>query len=130
RHALEGQPGGVHRTLRLRGPSSASLPVTRATSGSSKLDAGKLELETVPFALHEVVEDVGELLAESAHRKGRELVCDVSRRVPATVHGDPKRLGRIITNLVSNAIKFTERGEVVVRVDIRSETAEHVLLRF
>ena len=120
----------MHRTLRLRGPSSASLPVTRATSGSSKLDAGKLELETVPFALHEVVEDVGELLAESAHRKGLELVCDVSRRVPATLHGDPKRLGRILTNLVSNAIKFTKRGEVVVRVDIWSETAEHVLLRF
>ena len=89
----------------------------------SKIEAGKLELENIPFDLHEVVEDVTEMLAERAQKKGLELICDVHPGVPQRIYGDPGRLRQILLNLASNAVKFTERGEVVVEV---RRTAESV----
>src|SRR5439155_91550 len=83
-----------------------------------------------PFHPWEMIEEVGKLLAEAAHRKGLELGCHVDCAVPAIVRGDPARLRRIITNLVSNAVKFTEHGEVVVCVKVEAETDEATLLRF
>jgi signal transduction histidine kinase/DNA-binding response OmpR family regulator len=82
----------------------------------SKIEAGKLELEKVPFALRGHVEDVLRPLALRAHQKGLELLCDIPRDVPDELVGDPGRLRQIIVNLVGNAIKFTDEGEVVVRV--------------
>ena len=82
----------------------------------SKIEAGKLELENIAFDLHEVVEDVAEMLAERAQKKGLELVCDIRPDVPQHIKGDPGRLRQILLNLVSNAVKFTERGEVVLEV--------------
>jgi signal transduction histidine kinase/CheY-like chemotaxis protein len=82
----------------------------------SKIEAGKLELETVNFNLRDAVEEVLELQAERAHRKGLELVCDIDDTVPIAVQGDLGRLRQVLTNLVGNAIKFTQRGEVVVEV--------------
>src|SRR6185436_12293615 len=75
----------------------------------SKIEAGKLELENIPFDLHEVVEDVAEMLAERAQKKGLELVCNIRPGVPQRINGDPGRLRQILLNLVSNAVKFTER---------------------
>jgi len=83
----------------------------------SKIEAGKLELEKVDFNLRTLVEDVFELLAPRAHEKRLELACRIGPDVPAVVVGDPTRLRQILTNLVGNAIKFTEQGEVVVSVD-------------
>jgi len=82
----------------------------------SKIEAGKLELERVDFNLRTLVEDVFELLAPRAHEKRLELACRIRPEVPAIVVGDPTRLRQILTNLVGNAIKFTEQGEVVVTV--------------
>ena len=82
----------------------------------SKIEAGKLELENIPFDLHEVVEDVAEMLAERAQKKGLELACNIRPGVPQRINGDPGRLRQILLNLVSNALKFTEHGEVVVEV--------------
>ncbi|HET6247285.1 MAG TPA: ATP-binding protein [Tepidisphaeraceae bacterium] len=82
----------------------------------SKMEAGKLELESVDFNLHELTEDVVELLAIKAMSKGLEVACDLHPDVPATFRGDPTRLRQVIVNLVNNAIKFTEQGQVVVRV--------------
>ena len=82
----------------------------------SKIEAGKLALETVSFNLRDMVEEVLELQAARAHRKGLELICDMDDAVPTVVQGDPGRLRQILTNLVGNAIKFTERGEVEIEV--------------
>jgi signal transduction histidine kinase/DNA-binding response OmpR family regulator len=84
----------------------------------SKIEAGKLELESIDLNIWQLIEDVGELLAEPAHVKGLELVCRIGDGVPEHVRGDPVRLRQIITNLASNAIKFTERGEVVIEVKL------------
>jgi signal transduction histidine kinase/CheY-like chemotaxis protein/HPt (histidine-containing phosphotransfer) domain-containing protein len=83
----------------------------------SKIEAGKLELERVEFGLRECLGDTLRLLALRADKKGIELACRIAPRVPDTLIGDPGRLRQIIVNLVGNAIKFTEVGEVVVEVD-------------
>ncbi|MFP5326998.1 MAG: response regulator, partial [Acidimicrobiia bacterium] len=81
----------------------------------SKIEAGHLELEEVDFDVAAVVEEVGEMLAESAHSKGLELILDVDPAMPLSVRGDPGRIRQVLVNLVGNAIKFTEAGQVVVR---------------
>jgi two-component system, sensor histidine kinase and response regulator len=82
----------------------------------SKIEAGKLELEPVPFALRENLGTTLKTLALRAHEKGLELISHVHSDVPETLVGDPGRLRQIVVNLVGNAIKFTEQGEVVVEV--------------
>jgi len=96
----------------------------------SKIEAGKLELENVEFSLREAIEETAELLAERAQRKGLELACRLPHRLPHALWGDPGRLRQILTNLVDNAIKFTERGEVVVEVTLLEQGRDGVLLRF
>ncbi|MGE5357694.1 MAG: two-component regulator propeller domain-containing protein [Bacteroidales bacterium] len=96
----------------------------------SKIDAGKLDLETLDFDLRSTLEDVNDVLALRAHQKGLELACLVDADVPSWVQGDPSRLRQIITNLVGNAVKFTERGEVVLEVTVAEEDQASVLLKF
>jgi PAS domain S-box-containing protein len=96
----------------------------------SKIEAGKLELEHVDFDPRRAVEEVVELLAEGAHRKGLELACLIHDAVPTAMRGDPVRLRQILTNLLGNAIKFTDQGEIVVRVAPMEEVEETMLLRF
>jgi TMAO reductase system sensor TorS len=82
----------------------------------SKIEAGKLELEDIEFALREIIEETIEILVLRARAKGLELRCEIDPSVPAAVRGDPVRLRQVLINLAGNAIKFTETGEVVVRV--------------
>jgi two-component system sensor histidine kinase/response regulator len=82
----------------------------------SKIEAGKLELERVEFSLRAVVEETIEIFAGRAHAKGLELACVIEPEVPSVVRSDPIRLRQILINLVGNALKFTESGEVSVRV--------------
>jgi two-component system, sensor histidine kinase and response regulator len=96
----------------------------------SKIEAGKLELENVEMDLRRTLEDIVELLAERAHVKGLELACSIPAGLVTHVRGDPLRLGQILTNLVGNAIKFTEQGAVVIRVAEVEESAKHVTMRF
>ena len=95
----------------------------------SKIEAGKLELEQISFILRQVVEEAGEIIALRAHQKGLELTCLVDPDVPEQVGGDPGRLRQVILNLAGNAIKFTERGEVVIRVSVEEQRGEEVVLR-
>ncbi len=88
----------------------------------SKIEAGKLELDHTPFDLRDSLGDMLNTLALRAHQKGLELACHIAPEVPETVVGDPMRLRQILINLVGNAIKFTEHGEVVV--DVQPSTIE------
>jgi two-component system sensor histidine kinase/response regulator len=96
----------------------------------SKIEAGKLELDSHEFDLREAVEDVCEMLAPQAHGKSLELTAFIGDDVPATVSGDRGRLRQIVTNLVSNAVKFTHRGDVSVRVEVVERGSGESTLRF
>ncbi|HUU34605.1 MAG TPA: ATP-binding protein, partial [Vicinamibacterales bacterium] len=84
----------------------------------SKVDAGRMELDRVPFSLRDTVEDAAKLLAPKAHEKALELACRIGVAVPDALIGDPGRLRQVLLNLVGNAVKFTETGEVVVDVAV------------
>jgi signal transduction histidine kinase/CheY-like chemotaxis protein/HPt (histidine-containing phosphotransfer) domain-containing protein len=86
----------------------------------SKIEAGKLEIQSTPIDLREIVERTAEQLAERAQRKGLNLLVDYPPSVPSAVNGDPIRIRQIITNLLGNAIKFTQEGEVILRVTLES----------
>jgi PAS domain S-box-containing protein len=96
----------------------------------SKIEAGKLELDPIDFDLRNGLADTLNTLAVRAHSKHLELACHVESDVPDTLVGDIHRLRQIIVNLVGNAIKFTEQGEVVVHVAVDSVSADDVQLRF
>jgi two-component system sensor histidine kinase/response regulator len=96
----------------------------------SKMEAGKIGLEELDFDLRASLEDVNDLLAIAPQEKGLEYTCIVAAEVPALLRGDPGRLRQVLTNLVGNAGKFTEQGEIVLEVILESETDNEVTLRF
>jgi PAS domain S-box-containing protein len=96
----------------------------------SKIEVGKLELESIDFALRESLESTIKTLAARAHKKGLELACQIPSDIPDALTGDPGRLCQIVVNLAGNAIKFTDRGEVVVQVKAESCTQQEALLHF
>ena len=95
----------------------------------SKIEAGKLRLEIIDFHLRHAVQEAVDLLAEQAHKKGLSVTSLFHANVPTALRGDPGRLRQIVMNLVGNAIKFTEHGDVMVNVMNQAETAEEVVLR-
>jgi two-component system sensor histidine kinase/response regulator len=96
----------------------------------SKIEAGKLDLDPVPFDLHATLESTMKVLALRAHHKGLELICDIDPDVPDCVVGDPVRIRQIVTNLVGNAVKFTEAGEVVLSACVKSRNRDELELHF
>ncbi len=102
----------------IRGCGEALLDLINDILDYSKIEAGKLAIEATDFDPRSTIEECVALLAERAQKKGLELCCQIAKEVPAWVGGDPGRLRQIVLNLVGNSIKFTERGEVVVRVSI------------
>ena len=89
----------------------------------SKIEAGKLDMETTDFQIDDVISSVTTLTAQKAHDKGLEFLADVAPAVPEHLRGDPLRLGQILTNLVNNAVKFTERGEIRLNIDCSNAPA-------
>jgi two-component system sensor histidine kinase/response regulator len=96
----------------------------------SKIESGKLDLENIDFDLRMSLEEVTDLLALKAHEKGLEYVAVIQPEVPSLLCGDPGRLRQILVNLAGNAIKFTDEGEVTIRVSLDDEDATHVTIRF
>ena len=96
----------------------------------SKIEAGKLDIEETDFKIDEVLSSVTTLTAQKAHEKGLEFLADVSSSIPQHLLGDPLRLGQILTNLVNNAVKFTEQGEIRLKIKLLEATGEKVQLKF
>ena len=113
-----------------RASADALLALINDILDFSKIEARKLELEILDFSLHHLLDDCAGMMALRAYEKGLVLGCVTAPEVPAEVRGDPGRLQQILVNLISNAIKFTAQGEVIIRASLVSETASEVLLRF
>lgn len=96
----------------------------------SKIEAGKLDLEEVPFALYDTIRETLKPLCIAADQKNLELVLDVDSELPSVLIGDPGRLRQVLTNLAGNALKFTQKGEIVVAVRGKRQTIDSALLHF
>ena len=114
----------------VRSSADSMMAVINDILDFSKIEAKKLELESIDFDLRDCVGEAAKALAVGAHQKGLELACDISAEVPAIVAGDPIRLRQILLNLIGNAIKFTLKGEVIIRVEAETTTRAAVPLHF
>ncbi|WP_422928647.1 PAS domain S-box protein [Singulisphaera sp. PoT] len=101
----------------IRSGADAMLEIVNDILDLSKIEANKMAIETVEFNLGDLVEEVADLMAPRAHQKGLQLSCLVAPELPETLMGDPHRIRQILTNLVGNAVKFTEIGEVTIEVE-------------
>jgi CheY-like chemotaxis protein len=114
----------------VRSSADALLTIINDILDFSKIEAGRLQMESVDFDVREVVEGTVELLTEQAHRKGLSLVSVGPPQALPLVRGDPARLRQVLTNLVGNAVKFTDHGEVVVRFSVASGAGGMAELHF
>jgi PAS domain S-box-containing protein len=114
----------------IRSSAQALLVILNDVLDFSKIEAGRLELETIPFRCRDLFRDTLRPLAVQAHAKGLELACEIAPELPDSLRGDPGRLRQILLNLVGNAIKFTERGEVAVRLDVERLDEDEVRVHF
>ena len=117
----------------LQASSRSLLTVIDDILDFSKIEVGKLELENVPFDLHEILDSVIDLVSHTVNEKNLELICNVSPQTPARLTGDPGRLRQILLNLTGNALKFTQLGEISLTITQDTQAAnssEDVLLRF
>ncbi|MBT9522751.1 MAG: response regulator [Dechloromonas sp.] len=119
-----------HYLKTVKSSAEALLTIVNDILDFSKIEAGKMEFEALAFSIQDTVLEAVRVLAVSAHKKGLELVANVQPDVPPRIVGDPTRLRQVIINLIGNAIKFTEQGEVALDVSIDQQTEHSVYLRF
>ncbi len=120
----------AHFVETIRASGESLLTILNDILDISKIEAGRLEFESVNFELRETVEQAVDLFAERAYRKRIELACDIDPLISPVLVGDPYRLRQVLINLIGNAIKFSENGEVVVHVRPQSMTESEVALFF
>ncbi len=132
RLALMTDPSAKQRNYltKIQGAGEHLLGVINDILDFSKIEAGKLTLESVPFKLGDIFEHLSSVTELKSDAKRVEVVFKVDRGVPATLIGDPLRLGQILINLTNNAVKFTEKGEIVVAVQVVERSADALSLRF
>ncbi|MGH6736804.1 MAG: response regulator [Methyloceanibacter sp.] len=116
--------------LKIKSSGQHLLGIINDVLDFSKIEAGKLSIEHIDFDLDKVLENVGNLMSEKASAKGLELIFDVEPVVSAHFKGDPLRLGQILINFCSNAVKFTENGEISVQVRALEDSADTQLVEF
>jgi signal transduction histidine kinase len=114
----------------LKASSDSLLTVINDILDFSQIEAGKIDLDAVDFNLHDSLESTLKTVAIRADEKGLELLCEVAPEVPEIVCRDSTRLRQVVMNLVSNAIKFTQQGEVAVKVQMESRDATDGVLHF
>lgn len=114
---------------RIHSSSQHLLGIVNDILDLSKIEAGKLRLDVAEFALEDMLDQVSALVAEQADAKGLELIIDISPGLPSRLVGDAKRIGQVLINFANNAVKFTERGEIVLRVSERGRDEGGVALR-
>ena len=114
----------------VRGSADNLLTIINDILDFSKIEAGKLQLERLDFSSRELVEGVADLLALRVEEKGLEFIVQVDPEVPWRLCGDPGRLRQVLTNLVSNAVKFTSKGEITVRAKLENQSAQTVTVLF
>jgi len=119
----------IRRVITIRRSAEALLSLLTNILDFSKIEARKIELESLDVDPREQVEQSVELLSAVAHEKGVEIITSFASDLPSVVRGDPQRLRQIVTNLVSNAIKFTEQGEVLVALSVAERSEDRVLIR-
>ncbi|MBU1425956.1 MAG: response regulator [Gammaproteobacteria bacterium] len=96
----------------------------------SKIEAGKMEMDRIPFELEEVMGNLATIVGVKSQEKNLEFLLETAPNVPSSLVGDPLRLGQVLINLAGNAVKFTEKGEVTIRVELEQDEGDHVTLRF
>ncbi|MCK5507636.1 MAG: response regulator, partial [Desulfobacterales bacterium] len=117
-------------TETIRNSGDSLLSIINDILDYSKIEAGKVDLENIDFDLRIALDELTDLVALKAHEKGLEYVAMVHPEVPSFLCGDPGRLRQILINLVGNAIKFTEKGEVSIRISLEHENSTHATIRF
>ena len=132
RLALQGElnPQQYNYVQKVHRSAESLLGIINDILDFSKIEAGKLDMEVVPFSLGNVMDDLANLVGMNAAEKDLELVFDLPPDLPDALVGDPSRLSQVLINLGNNAVKFTERGEVVVAVEVLARDATSVRLRF
>ena len=111
----------------VKSSADALLAVINDILDVSRMEAGKLELDPIDFNLRDAVGDAARSVALRAHQKGLELIVDVASIVPVAVSADPGRLRQVLVNLLGNAIKFTDQGEIVLRITTEEPTTKHIV---
>jgi PAS domain S-box-containing protein len=112
-----------------RGAAQALLGIINDILDFSKIEAGKLDVETIDFRLDQVLDNLSSVVSQKAQDKNLEFLIAASHDMPLNLIGDPLRLGQILINLVNNAVKFTDRGEVVLAVSLEEKVSERVKLK-
>ena len=119
-----------HYLKTVKSSAEALLVIVNDILDFSKIEAGRVDFESLAFSVQDVVLEAVRVVAVAAHKKGLELIADIRPDVPERVIGDPTRLRQVLLNLVGNAIKFTEEGEVALEVVVDQATDSSVFLRF
>ena len=123
-------PQQLNHVQKIHGAADSLLGIINDILDFSKIEAGKLDIEAIPFSLSDVMDGLSHLVGMGAEQKGLELLFDLPPQLPASLVGDPSRLRQVLLNLGNNAVKFTERGEVVVTVGIVERQARSIQLHF
>ncbi len=125
-----GLKGQAEYLKRIRSSSRSLLGLINDILDFSKIEAGRLDLENIDFDLEQLLQNLADMVLLRANEKGLELVFDIQQEVPLSLIGDPLRLGQVLVNLVNNAVKFTEKGQVVVRIEVKWAEGSQVELLF